>query len=118
MIEHSLDQIIAYYMDSEGEYIPEVLKNSLENELVKLYPDLHIEITEQPVASQKYNNCGSEVIENLVTSCGIPRITEDDVLAIHSLLVEDKQLNVDDTIRDTFKIFEQSLLGENWEAIN
>ncbi|WP_425361607.1 Ulp1 family isopeptidase [Candidatus Tisiphia endosymbiont of Ceraclea dissimilis] len=115
VIEHSSDKIIAYYMDSEGEYIPEILKNSLENELVKLYPSLHIKIIEQPVASQKYNNCGLEVIENLVASCGIPRITEDEVVAIHSLLVEDKQLNDDDTIRDTFKIFKQSLLGENLE---
>jgi hypothetical protein len=81
-------------MDSEGKSIPAALRNSLASGLSKSYPNFHIEITEQQVQDQKYNNCGLEVIENFIAICGISRVSEDNALAVHSLL------------------FEQSLLGE------
>ncbi|WP_342267703.1 hypothetical protein [Candidatus Tisiphia endosymbiont of Empis tessellata] len=91
-LKHSLDKIIAYYMDSENRTMPKTLKSSFEVGLAKLYPNLHIEITEQQVQSQKYNNCGPEVIENFIAICGGIRVTEEEALDIHSLLFEDSVL--------------------------
>jgi hypothetical protein len=110
------------------------LRSSFEGELAKLYPNLHIEITEQQVQEQKYNNCGLEMIKNLIAMCGGIRVTEEEALEAHSLLFEDsvlkqgiintplviisrigddnKQSNSDNVIYGFAGTFAQDLLGE------
>ena len=78
------------YMDPEGNAMPKSLNDGLKVELAKSYPNTSIEVTEKEVETQKYNNCGLEVIENLIASVAgeAARIEQDEVLEAHSILYE------------------------------
>ena len=78
------------YMDPEGNSMPKSLNDGLKVELAKSYPNTSIEITEKEVESQKYNNCGLEVIENLIAAVAgeAARIEQDEILEAHSILYE------------------------------
>ncbi|WP_342256968.1 tetratricopeptide repeat protein [Rickettsia endosymbiont of Aspidapion aeneum] len=111
VLEHSSDKVTVYYMDSENKPMTKILRSSFEDELAKLYPDLHIKITEQQVQEQKYNNCGLEVIENLIAMCCGIRVTQDEALALHSLLFQDsvlKQGIIDTSLAPTLRIGEDN----------
>jgi uncharacterized protein with HEPN domain len=83
-------RIIVTYIDSEANPMSKSLSNGLKAELESSYPDLTIEITEKEVELQKYNNCGLEVIENLIAAATdeTVRIDQEDALAMHSILYE------------------------------
>jgi hypothetical protein len=89
-VEFADDKAIVTYMDSEGASMPESLRGGLKAELARSYPASTIEIVEKEVELQKYNNCGLEVIENLIAAVAgeAARIEQEDVLEAHSILYE------------------------------
>lgn len=54
------------YMDSERTAMPELLKTGLKAGLPKIYPNIVIEVEEKEVTKQETNDCGLQVIENLI----------------------------------------------------
>jgi hypothetical protein len=89
-IEFVEGNIIITYMDSEASPMPESLNEQLKAELVQLYPNVNIAIVEKAVELQKYNNCGLEVIENLIAAVAEKEahMTQEEVLEFHSALYE------------------------------
>lgn len=89
-IEFADGKIKVTYMDSEGNSIPQLLNEALAAALAKAYANMNIELTEKAVEHQKSNNCGLEVIENLIAAVAgeAVRIEQDEVLKAHSILYE------------------------------
>lgn len=95
VIEKNAETIYIQYMDSEQEMIPLALKEQLINQIAINCPEHNIQFIETELESQKYNNCGPEVIENITSHLlGWGRTTsQEDALAIHSALLEDSLLS-------------------------
>ena len=90
-VEFAADgKVIVNYMDSEGAPMPKSLQESLQAELARSYPDLTVEITEKEVELQKSNNCGLQMIENLIAAVAgeEARINPKDALTTHAVLYE------------------------------
>lgn len=98
-VEFIEGNVIITYMDSEASPMPKSLNEQLKAELITLYPNTNVEIVEKAVEVQQYNNCGLEVIENLIAAVagGEARIQQEEALAIHSVLYE--QYLVEETYR-------------------
>lgn len=78
-----------YYMDSEQQEIPPLIKEKLVEVLTNTYSECKVNIIETEVELQKYNNCGPEVIENLMQYVTGYRLSQEDALPVHTLLFED-----------------------------
>ena len=89
VINKSHNNIDLHYMDSEQEAIPLILKEELLDALILAYPSRQIHIIKEELESQKYNNCGLEVIENFILYLTGDRLSQEDALPVQSLLFED-----------------------------
>ncbi|WP_341793691.1 ankyrin repeat domain-containing protein [Rickettsia endosymbiont of Ceutorhynchus obstrictus] len=87
------------YLDSEQNKVPVLLKNALTEKIATAYPNCEVILSEKVLELQKSNNCGSEVVENLVFEATGHRVDQESAIVMHSLLYED------------------SLLGENGNLI-
>jgi Flp pilus assembly protein TadD len=92
--EHSLDEIIVSYLDSENsnleglsEYILDVFKF--------IYPNYKISFREVAVEQQRYNNCGSELIENIILYITGYRTDQESAIYLHSSLWEQSLILAD-----------------------
>ncbi|WP_341757415.1 tetratricopeptide repeat protein [Candidatus Tisiphia endosymbiont of Ditula angustiorana] len=92
--EHSLDGIIVSYLDSENssleglsEYILDVFK--------VIHPNYKISFREIAVEQQRYNNCGSELIENIVLYITGSRTDQESAIYLHSSLWEQSLILAD-----------------------
>ena len=76
------DDIIVNYLDSESE--------SPLRELIEKEPstESRISFKQIPVEQQRYNNCGPELIENFVEYITGSRISQEEVIYVHSTLWE------------------------------
>lgn len=77
------------YMDSEQGAMPALLKEQLIGQISKNYPEHTIQLIQPEIESQRYNNCGPEVIENLTSlllGVGTRTTSQEDAVAIHSAL--------------------------------
>ena len=90
VIEFTNDRVVVTYMDSEAHPMPKSLNDGLKAELERSYHNSIIEIIEKEVEHQKYNNCGLEVIENLIAAVAEETISidQEETLAMHSILYE------------------------------
>ena len=95
VIEKDAETIDIQYMDSEQEIMPSQLQESLISQVAQDFPQHNIQVTTTELESQKYNNCGPEVIENITSHLlGWGRTTsQEDAVAIHSVLLEDSLMS-------------------------
>lgn len=101
VIEFTNDKIKITYMDSEAGPMPKPLNDGLKAALERSYPASTVEITEKEVEHQKYNNCGLEVIENLIAVIAgeKARVEQEEVLEFHSALYE--QYLIEEALQET-----------------
>lgn len=92
--EHRLDEIVVSYLDSEnssleglGEYILDVFK--------VIHPNYKISFREIAVEQQRYNNCGSELIENIILYITGSREDQESAIYLHSSLWEQSLILAD-----------------------
>jgi hypothetical protein len=122
-VEFIDDKIKVTYMDSEANPMPKSLNEGLKAELGRSYSDLTIEIAGKEVELQKYNNCGLEVIENLIAAVAGKgaRIDQEEELEFHSELYEqyliEKALQVEKVTqeigsKDTYEAGQDSTIKE------
>lgn len=74
------------YMDPEQAEIPAFLKEKLTASLHSHYPEHKIELVSTELETQKYNNCGPEVIENFIKYLTGQRNDQDKTAEAHSEL--------------------------------
>ena len=87
MVTKDNDSLQINYIDPENKAIPENLFLELQSKNKELECD--IKLSQVIVEQQKFNNCAPEVIENFILLLTGDRIdTQEDVLPIHSKLVE------------------------------
>jgi tetratricopeptide (TPR) repeat protein len=91
VIKKEADNINIIYLDSEQEVIPEELKKQLVQQISLSYPGHNIELSQPELEPQKYNNCGPELIENIIANVTNSErtVAQEDTVAIHSVLLED-----------------------------
>lgn len=89
----SLSGIGVTYLDSENKVASIILKESIVTQLQKYNPGKEIRFGTKSLERQKYNNCGPEVIENLVYFFTGNRATQEGAIYIHSLLLENTLLD-------------------------
>ncbi len=75
------------YLDPENKNVNLKLLSDLERELESLGQKL--EFYQRQVETQKYSNCGVEVVENFMLYLTGKRIDQESAVAIHSILLED-----------------------------
>ena len=80
------DNIDIVYLDSEQAG----LTLDLEIQLIKHFKERgqEVVITEEEVELQRYNNCGPELVENVVKHLGGTRVGQDESVMLHSTLYE------------------------------
>ncbi len=76
------------YMDSEQNDIPKLLKIELLNQIGGLQPNSEINLNIIPLEMQKHNNCGPEVIENVMKYLIDERCMQEEAPILHSILLE------------------------------
>ncbi|WP_341760877.1 DnaJ domain-containing protein [Candidatus Tisiphia endosymbiont of Thecophora atra] len=90
VIEKTASDINIIYMDSEQNTIPSLLKVQLTHQMSTTYPGYRVNLVETELEPQKYNNCGPEVIENLLSYLTHgDRLPQECAVLGHSLLLED-----------------------------
>jgi hypothetical protein len=80
------------YMDPEQNSIPVLLEEQLIKRIKFNYPKHNINLIESKLEPQRYNNCGSEVIENFINYLTDSRLFQEDAITIHSILFENSLL--------------------------
>jgi ankyrin repeat protein len=88
VIKTNDSEIKVIYMDPEGSDVPAVLSDTFVQMLQQTYPSLNIIFDELELEHQRYNNCGSEVIENFMLYLTGARIDQESAVAVHSSLLE------------------------------
>ena len=81
------------YIDPENQPIPTVLENKLRQHFAELAPEHKITIRQRQVETQKYGNCGPEVVENFIEYLIGQRVSQEAAVLLHSRLMEDHLLN-------------------------
>ena len=81
------------YLDSENQPIDEKLKQEFISRLQDMYPDYGINYSQVKLETQKYNNCGPELIENFIDYLTNTRATQENAVYLHSLLYENSLLD-------------------------
>jgi hypothetical protein len=76
-----------YYIDPENQEMPSVLR--------QIFKEYQLDTKELTLETQKYSNCGPEVIENFMLCLTGERLSQEEAISYHSLLVERKLLNGD-----------------------
>ena len=94
-----IDGNIAYYLDSENHSIPTQMKEAL--------IDLKLEVFEVETEQQYYNNCGVEMIENIVFVLTGERVTQEKAIFLHSMLFERHLHNSNSILKKTEKIIRE-----------
>jgi hypothetical protein len=82
------------YMDSEQQAVG-TLKKQLTEAIAEACPEYYVEFVEVSVEKQKYNNCGSEVIENFIQYLTQTRLSQDEAVPHHSKLLENLLMEID-----------------------
>ena len=93
--EYTDSGVVVSYLDSENSSINGLREYVLEAFQV-INPDQQIAFREIEVEQQRYNNCGPELIENVMLYINGSRDTQENALYLHSLLWE--QSLISDTI--------------------
>ena len=95
VIEKGAKVIDIQYMDSEQRMMPPLLQEALISQVAQDFPQHNIQLTHHDSEPQKYNNCGSEVIENITSLLvgGGRTTSQEDAVAIHSALLEDSLMS-------------------------
>jgi hypothetical protein len=104
------DKIDIKYIDSENNKIPQILIEELTQNLEKLgYKTNYNQLDTQ---MQKYDNCGSEVVENFMYYLTGERFSQEDSIVQHSKLLEqyllgeyDAYKNLGDGSLNSFDVF-------------
>lgn len=81
------------YLDSENQPIDEKFKKEFTCKLQEIYHDYEINYFQVKLETQKYNNCGSELIENFIYYLTNTRATQEAAVYLHSLLYENSLLD-------------------------
>ena len=81
------------YLDSENQPAPFPLQNTLVNELQRLMPSLKVNFNQPLLETQRYNNCGPELVENFIYYLTGARATQEAAVYLHSLLYENSLLD-------------------------
>ena len=76
-----------YYIDPENQQIPFSLE--------QIFKEYQLDTKELRLETQKYANCGPEVVENFMLCLTGKRLSQEEAISYHSLLVERKLLNGD-----------------------
>lgn len=76
-----------YYIDPENKEIP--------SSLSQIFREYQLDTKELILEPQKYANCGPEVIENFMLCLTGKRLSQEEAISYHSLLVERKLLSGD-----------------------
>jgi len=76
-----------YYIDPENKEIP--------SSLAQIFREYQLDTKELILEPQKYANCGPEVIENFMLCLTGKRLSQEEAISYHSLLVERKLLSGD-----------------------
>lgn len=74
-----------YYIDSENDKIP--------SNLAQIFKNQQLDIMQLTAETQKYANCGPEVIENFMFYLTGERLPQEKAIKYHSLLVEQDLIN-------------------------
>ena len=81
------------YIDPENQPIPTVFEAKLRQHFAELAPGQQVIIRQRKVETQKYGNCGPEVVENFVEYLTGQRVSQEAAVLLHSRLMEDHLLN-------------------------
>jgi uncharacterized protein with HEPN domain len=84
------DVIKITYMDPSNEEIPQELKGLIYSALKQIDIEIEVVVQELSVESQKYANCGPEVIENFIYYLTGGRVSQEEAIELHSELMEQK----------------------------
>ncbi|WP_375326319.1 hypothetical protein [Candidatus Tisiphia endosymbiont of Nemotelus uliginosus] len=84
------NELQLYYIDPSNETIPDKLK--------QIFVDHDLQIVQLPARQQEYANCGPEVIENFMLYLTGERLSQEESIAYHSKLVEQKLVSKDNTL--------------------
>ena len=76
-----------YYIDPENQEIPSCL--------AQIFREYKLDTKQLTLETQKYANCGPEVIENFMLCLTGERLSQEEAISYHSLLVERKLLHGD-----------------------
>lgn len=79
--------ISLYYIDPENQQIP--------SDLEQIFREYQLDTRQVKLETQKYANCGPEVIEDFMLCLTGKRLSQEDAILYHSLLVERELLNGD-----------------------
>jgi hypothetical protein len=88
IVEKDGNELKLNYLNSENQAIPSWLKEELITQLQPLDAQYYSSYKQVPLEQQRYNNCGSEVIENFILYLTGTRATQEGALPLHSLLYE------------------------------
>jgi len=84
------------YSDPENKPIEQILLLDLKRELE--FAGQKLEFKQQVVEDQKYNNCGSEIIENFMYYLTSHRVSQEQAVLFHSQLIENDLYNTETRI--------------------
>ena len=84
------------YSDPENKPIEQILLVDLKRELE--FAGQKLEFKQQVVEDQKYNNCGSEIIENFMYYLTSHRVSQEQAVLFHSQLIENDLYNTETRI--------------------
>ena len=87
------DHYLLTYIDPENQPIPTVLEFKLRQHFAELAPEQKVIIRQRKVETQKYGNCGPEVVENFIEYLTGQRVFQEAAVLLHSRLTEDHLLN-------------------------
>ena len=91
VLEKSAGNVIKItYMDPSNEEMPKSLKGLIYSALKQIGFEIEAVIQEFSVESQKYGNCGPEVIENFIYYLTGRRVSQEESIELHSELMEQK----------------------------
>ncbi|WHA06250.1 hypothetical protein N3Z16_07340 [Candidatus Megaera polyxenophila] len=76
-----------YYIDPENQQIPSAL--------AQIFREYRLDTKQLTLETQKYANCGPEVIEDFMFCLTGQRLSQEEAISYHSLLVERELLNSD-----------------------
>jgi hypothetical protein len=76
-----------YYIDPENQQIP--------SSLAQIFREYRLDAKQLTLETQKYANCGPEVIEDFMFCLTGQRLSQEEAISYHSLLVERELLNSD-----------------------
>jgi hypothetical protein len=76
------------YIDPSNEGMPQELRDLLYSVSQQINSEIEVIVEELAVESQKYANCGPEVIENFVYYLTGSRVSQEEAIELHSWLIE------------------------------